>query len=317
MAKTKTRSSSKKSTGAGDSSSKRRKITIRDESSSNQASLDSLPSQTPVHVTRGSSKVLNKQLMKERFIDVDLLNRIGVIDLFKNLGCESLLFPPRLVYPLLVREFYSNFQLLGGDVVYSMVKDIPIVFKADCLARVIEVSDSVPCPFTTYQPFTDILKLQYEDQLQLILGDNYLSTSVKPLVSNITPLSLLFFKLFHTNLLPRKSGRDRITFQDSILLYVFLSGFKFNTSLFIIRNMSHCSSHDSMHLPYPALLTNFFQYFNVISESDLSENLTTVFYASTLAANNLVVNSENVLVFGSLNRSVPFCLLNCVKIQLL
>ena len=154
MAKTQTRSASKKASGAGGSSSKRRRISVPDESSSSPASLGS---QSPVHVTPGSSKVLGKSLLKERMVDSDLLAQIGVLDMFKNLGCASLLTPSTIIYPSLVREFYKNFRLMEGDVVYSMVKDTPIIFKADCLARVIDIPASGPCPYTTHQPYTEFL----------------------------------------------------------------------------------------------------------------------------------------------------------------
>ena len=136
MAKTQTRSVSKKTGGAGGSSSKRRRISVHDDSSSSSATLGS---QSPVHVTPGSSKVLAKPLLKERLVDTDLLAQIGVLQMFQTLGCASLLSPSPLIYPSLVREFYKNFRLMDGDVVYSMVKDTPIVFKADCLARVISM----------------------------------------------------------------------------------------------------------------------------------------------------------------------------------
>ena len=192
---------------------------------------------------------------------------------------------------------------MDGDVVYSMVKDTPIVFKADCLARVIDVPATGPCPYTTHLPYTEYLSLQYSDQLKLILGNNFDSSSTKPLVSQLTPLALLLFKLFHSNVMPRKSGRDRITFQDSILLSLFLSGKPFNVSLLLIRNMNHSVSHDSKLLPYPALLTKVFNYFHIINDSDFSEKISSVFDNSILTANSLVVNSENVLVFSSVPRT--------------
>lgn len=54
----------------------------------------------------------------------------------------------------------------------------------------------------------------------VILCNNFVASSVKPLVSELSSLALLLFKLFHSNVLPRKSGRDRVTFQDSVLLSV-------------------------------------------------------------------------------------------------
>lgn len=86
-----------------------------------------------------------------------------MVEVFRALGCESLLSPPPLVYPQLVRELYANLKLRHGNMVYSVVKEIPIVFRADGLARILDVSDSRPCPFTTHQPFAEIEGLQYED----------------------------------------------------------------------------------------------------------------------------------------------------------
>ncbi|KAL8095322.1 hypothetical protein AgCh_036693 [Apium graveolens] len=57
----------------------------------------------------------------------------------------------------------------------------PVCFKADLLARLTGVSDQGPCPFTTHQAFDEIPGLQYEEQLKAILGDNFVSVSVKPL----------------------------------------------------------------------------------------------------------------------------------------
>ncbi|MGI4673510.1 hypothetical protein ACR2XN_29005, partial [Klebsiella pneumoniae] len=54
------------------------------------------------------------------------------------------------------------------------------------------------------------------DQLQVILQDVTVSSSAKPSVPQLTPICLALFKIFHTNLLPRKSGRDRVTYQDTI-----------------------------------------------------------------------------------------------------
>lgn len=133
----------------------------------------------------------------------------------------------------------------------------------------VTVSDSGPCPFINHQIFTVVPGLQYEEQLKPILGDNIMHMPVKPLVSELTPPSLFLFKLIHADVMPRKSGRDRVTFQDSILPSLFIKQISFNMSLLIIRNMSYSSSHDSMHLSYLALLTHVFKYFGVLSDKDL------------------------------------------------
>ncbi|KAL8155635.1 hypothetical protein AgCh_000870 [Apium graveolens] len=61
---------------------------------------------------------------------------LGVVDLFKFQGCESLLSPEEVIYPELVREFYSNFQLLQEGLVFSNVRGTRVVFKADALVRI-------------------------------------------------------------------------------------------------------------------------------------------------------------------------------------
>lgn len=87
-----------------------------------------------------------------------------------------------------------------------------MVFKANVLSRLDSLSNTDFCPFTTHQDFMEILGLQYDKQLKVILDDNFVSTSVKPLVSELTHLALILFKLFNLNVFTRKSGRDRVTF---------------------------------------------------------------------------------------------------------
>lgn len=62
--------------------------------------------------------------------------------------------------------------------------------------------------------------------------------------------------------------------------------------------MSQCATHDSMHLPFPALLTKLFKHFCIVSDSNELEQLTTGFNMSVMSANNLDVIVSNELVFG-------------------
>ncbi|KAL8116542.1 hypothetical protein AgCh_022894 [Apium graveolens] len=252
--------------------------------------------------------IFTKPLAEDRFCkmrrELGMCSLIGVSSLFKAVGCVGLLSPSDVIYPDLVKEFYANFSILADNIVFSSVKGSPVCFKADLLARLTGVSDQGPCPFTTHQAFDEIPGLQYEEQLKAILGDNFVSVSVKPLVTDLTPMCLLLFKLFHSNVLPRKSGRDRVTFQDSILLSVFVKKTPCNLASLIISNMNHCAKHESMHLPYPALLTKIFQYFRVPFESAKSEKLNVIFDLSVLTANGLVVSESNELVFDDASRNV-------------
>lgn len=50
-----------------------------------------------------------------------------------------------------------------------------------------------------------------------------------------------------------------------------------NIASLIIKHISHCAYHDSMHLPFPALLTKLFKHFCIVSEYDESERLSTIF----------------------------------------
>ncbi|KAL8112245.1 hypothetical protein AgCh_019805 [Apium graveolens] len=266
----------------------------------NEASPDSFER----HAKESGSKILTKPILKERNYDIELLTRVGVYDLFKFQGCESLLSPEEVIYPELVREFYANFQLLQEGLVFSNVRGTPVVLKADALAIIGGLSDQGVCPFTTHQAFVDVPGLQYEEQLKAIVGEKFVDVSIKPSILDLTPLSLLVFKLFHTNLLPRKSGRDRITFQDSILFSMFVKKVPCDVSSLIIKNMHHCSTHESVHLPYPSLLSKVFRYFCVSVAYVKSEKISTLFDLSVLTANNLFVSESNELHFDETLRPV-------------
>ncbi|KAL8107167.1 hypothetical protein AgCh_023829 [Apium graveolens] len=146
-----------------------------------EASSEASPNSSERHAKESTTKTWHKSILKERLCDTDLLSMIGVSSLFEAVGCAGLLSPSDVIYPDLVKEFYANFLILADNIVFSSVKGSPVCFKEDLLARLTGVSDQGPCPFTTHQAFDEIPGLQYEEQLKAILGDNFVSVSVKPL----------------------------------------------------------------------------------------------------------------------------------------
>lgn len=101
---------------------------------------------SPSHVKAGSPKKVSKSILREQICDLELLNRIGMVSMFQTMGCESLLSPPRDVYPKLVSEFYKNLVVIEDVNVSLMVKSRPLVFHSNGFAQMIGVSDSGPCP---------------------------------------------------------------------------------------------------------------------------------------------------------------------------
>lgn len=263
MAKSKNRSPNKrthKSPSEAGSSKKQKLTSIDAKHSSSELSFPEPSLKSEFISPKGGSKSKDKPILKEKMVDLELFNRIGLIEIFDSLQCSSLLSPSIEIYPSLVKEFYSNLSMVQNDMIYSQVKNIPIVLTSAWLGSILGVRSSGLCPFTSHQPFTEFDDLDYDEQLRTIQGNNSVKADSKPSVSTLSPTCLLLFKLFHTNLLPRKSSRDRVTFQDSILLSLFVKKTPFNVASLLIRNMNHCASHESMHLPYPSILTKVFIY---------------------------------------------------------
>ncbi|KAL8124726.1 hypothetical protein AgCh_012399 [Apium graveolens] len=198
---------------------------------------------------------------------------------------------------------HSRTKHIDEDMVYSEVQGVPIVFNANLLSRVCGISCSGVCPYTTHAAFMEFPGLQYEEQLKVNLGENFIGTSLKPMVHDLTPLALLLFKLFHTNLLPRKSGRDRVTYQDVVLISVFMTKTPCDIASLIIKYMSHCASHESMNLSFPALLTKIFRHFSIVSDDDNTEPVSTMFDLAVLSANNIEIIESGVLIFGEGHKS--------------
>ncbi|WOH00091.1 hypothetical protein DCAR_0519447 [Daucus carota subsp. sativus] len=235
---------------------------------------------------------MSKSLLRERLVDSDLFSRIGLSQMFEDINSSALLDPLKVFYPALVREFCSNFKQLTDTMYSTTVKGVPMPLKSDLVGLIFGLSGKGVCPFTTHQPFVEDDLLPFTAQVELIVSPHFaISDSAR------TPISLLLFKFIHTNILPHKSGRDRVTFQDIALLSLLNSHRPFNMSLLILKHMHHCVSHDSMHFPYPALLTKIFQYFEIISVSDESVALADMFDSRVLAVNHLSVSNDDVLVF--------------------
>ncbi|KAL8103060.1 hypothetical protein AgCh_027552 [Apium graveolens] len=223
-----------------------------------------------------STKVMSKLILKERLCDLDLLKKIGIVDLFDSVGCSSLLSPPEIIYPELVKEFYAKLRILDGNIVFSEVQGNPVCFKADLLARLTGVSAR------------EFVRRQLIKRFKTFLVSSTRNSS----------------RSFLVTILFRCQSSLRVTFQDCILMFVFVKKIQCNVASLIISNMGHCAKHGSMHLPYPGLLSRVFEYFCALTPASVSDKISVVFDLSVLTLNGLIVSESNELVFDDASRNV-------------
>lgn len=78
-------------------SSKRQKAEV--DHSNSESSIPEPSLKAEFLTTEGSSKSKAKPMLKERMVDMDLLQRIGIVRLFETLRCAPLLSPSTVHYP--------------------------------------------------------------------------------------------------------------------------------------------------------------------------------------------------------------------------
>ena len=94
---------------------------------------------------RGRQTSWDKAFAKNVFIpkivvDVSLLEKHGVLEVFSIQGWRSLLIDDKLIYPLLVKQFYANLIFNSNTrTLKSFIKGRDIVLDDSSLARILNI----------------------------------------------------------------------------------------------------------------------------------------------------------------------------------
>ena len=230
----------------------------------------SLPSnffRSPVFESRFHNSILHKQCVYEKFVDQIIYNNSPLLVLFDSCGLSALLFPPTVIYPHLVHQFYANFELRNHTCT-SLVKGQPLSFSATVLGTILSVPSTGCCPFT----LKGALNFPYSvlEQLQTVMDNPSLTDIITPKTVDVSPLACVLHKLIRFNLVPRLGGGSDFTFQDLILSALIMKGQSFNFAQLMLYHMDSCIRQVKKCLPYSALLTTVFNYFHIPLENERS-----------------------------------------------
>ena len=230
----------------------------------------SLPSnffRSPVFESRFHNSILHNQCIYEKFVDQIIYNNSPLLVLFDSCGLSAVLFPPTVVYPRLVQQFYANFELRNHTCT-SLVKGQTLSFSATELGTILSVPSTGCCPFT----LKGALNFPYSvlEQIQTVMDNTSLTDIFNPKTVDVSPLACVLHKLIRFNLVPRLGGGADFTFQDLIISALIMKGQSFNFAQLMLYHMDSCIRQVKKCIPYSALLTTVFNHFHIPLENESS-----------------------------------------------
>lgn len=171
---------------------------------------------------------------------------------------------PKIVYPKLVREFYSNMRTLNDDFgLTSTIKGTTITLTPSSLSRIL----AIPCSSDEFYSTSHPLNFEHYDAFHvgIVMCKNN-EANPKPFFDKLTMQSWLLYLLFVNNVVPRADHKDEVTHLDMDMMYpLLMMGRDINICYAIIRHMLSIL-RDTTHkvaLPYSVLLTTIFYNFGV------------------------------------------------------
>ena len=84
---------------------------------------------SPNFESRFHNNIIHKQCVYEKSVDQIIFIYSPLHPLFESCGLSAILFPPNLVYPRLVHQFYANFEIRDNTCT-SLVKGQPLSFSS-------------------------------------------------------------------------------------------------------------------------------------------------------------------------------------------
>ena len=125
-------------------------------------------------------------------MDHIIYNNSPLIILFDSCGLNALLFPPNVVYPRLVQQFYANFEFRNHTCT-SLVKGQTISFTVSEFGKMLNVPSSGCCPFT----LKGAINFPYSvlEQVQTVMDNPTLTDIFTPKTVDVYPLACVLHKL--------------------------------------------------------------------------------------------------------------------------
>ena len=233
--------------------------------------------------------ILGKPLSGKAFFNC------GVVKLFSNLGFESFLVDmPKLCYPSLVREFYSQLSENASGQYVSFVADTKITLSPLFLNAILKTPPS-PVSIYTKRGFKQLDNFSVKDQFHVLFGADG-PTETFPSTTQILPLAHALFRVSIDNVCPRLGTRSNLSAQDVIVVSMLLSGKSFDIGELILKNMiGAIEGKSNTGLPYGLLLTRIFEWFGVGLDGIESVQAKEFLDVKCLTQSNLKLDKDGTL----------------------
>ena len=227
----------------------------------NPSFLLNLSLQDRIKLQAKRNKIFAKDVLIPKVVDTNLLDRYGVMNFFDCQGWRWLLVDSKHIYPLLVKQFYTNLTYNSSTrSIRSFVNGREIILDESSLGKILNIPYNgwgiEPLTKWSHSPLSPL------EQIKIVMLDDSVSFTYIPSVSQLPPLSRVIHQLCFDNIFPRDPHYYRITEQDMFFISMILSQKPVNLPGIILSYMNAVVKKD-LSLPYGGILTHVFECFDV------------------------------------------------------
>ncbi|QHO51939.1 uncharacterized protein DS421_2g35190 [Arachis hypogaea] len=210
-------------------------------------------------------EVLEKHHLNPTYlVNLDTLTKkgINVSPLFELLQWTPLLHIQKPVYPGLVREFYSNMRLINGTI-HSYVKRVHITLDIATIGTALGYKEEGPRAYMA-EKWDSQVGVTYNVVLQHICENLSGLHGTTPTHKVLGSINSLLHRIITHILTPQSSSHNRVTYSDSLILFVLITSTPISFGYLMIHHMwDSVKSTKKANLPYGMFLTSIFEFFKV------------------------------------------------------
>ncbi|KAL2524804.1 Uncharacterized protein Adt_09858 [Abeliophyllum distichum] len=183
-------------------------------------------------------------------------------DLFVGMGWVPILTLNDIVYPSIVKDFYTKMTFSSGTGITCLVRNKRIKITQELIRSILHLEDGGICLYTT-KTSPHLEEYNLVEACRRITGKHF-ETPSRLSTNQLTLTCRVLHNIITNIIVPRKGHLDEVNHYDVFLLDSFLIGRKLDFSYIMLQHMnSVLSSTRPKALPYGMILTKVFQHFEV------------------------------------------------------
>ena len=163
-----------------------------------------------------------------------------------------------LIFPTLVRAFYSRVTYGHGGSIISTVRGVEIQLDPESVCRILDIT---PVGLRVYESkaWPTMAGFEPTEAIQRMCGLADAQGMGKPFAHSLTVSCQVLHHMILYILLPRGGHRDKVSYLEAFLIDSIMTGRRIDVGCLMMMHMIACCENSTRVFPYGCFLTRVFK----------------------------------------------------------